>query len=344
MTGHHPRHQRPQARPAREDSIPVKAKISGYVAAAPDWPDAELMAFYAALSRLEASSGLELPAAHLEVMTREPAAAAALPGHWTYDVTCLPAAMAGLRAQSSYGLASTAADGRAAALADAERARTAVHRLSDLLGRPAVRSVVLVSAPQRDPRAPGGPARAALAGSLTELAARDWGGAVLALEHCDAARAGQIPAKGFLSLEDELGALAEVPGTPVRSVINWGRSVIEQRTADAAVRQVTLARDRGLLLGVGMSGCSGVQNAWGEPWADVHLPPAGLQVAGGPGHQSLMTPERMTDFLRAAGPEAGVVVKVSVRPREQLGVPERVDFLAAVLDSVQRSWEAARPA
>src|ERR1700685_2390980 len=92
-------------------------------------------------------------------------------------------------------------------------------------------------------------------------------------------------------------------------------------------------RPPGLRRGVGMSGCAGVKRAWGDPWADAHLPPAGLQVAGGPGHQSLMTPERMTDFLRAAGPEAGVVVKVSVRPRDQLGVPERVDFLAAVLDS-----------
>jgi hypothetical protein len=100
-----------------------------------------------------------------------------------------------------------------------------------------------------------------------------------------------------------------------------------------------LARDRGLLAGVVLSGCASSASAWGAPWADTHLPPAGVRAAGGAAHESLMSRPLMTDFLRAAGPDARVSVKLSVRPRDA-GHQARAEFVAAALDEVGRALAA----
>jgi hypothetical protein len=54
-----------------------------------------------------------------------------------------------------------------------------------------------------------------------------------------------------------------------------------------------------------------------------------------------MNRHRMTDFLRAAGPDALVSVKLSVRPRDA-GHRTRVRSVAAAVDEVRRAWTAAR--
>jgi hypothetical protein len=48
-----------------------------------------------------------------------------------------------------------------------------------------------------------------------------------------------------------------------------------------------------------------------------------------------MSRPRVTDFLRAAGPDARVSVKLSVRPRDA-GHQARPEFVAAALDEVGR--------
>jgi hypothetical protein len=319
----------------------MRVTVGAYAAAGQDWGGAELASFYAALADLSGIGGLELPAAQLDLLASSRTAERALPDRWEYEVTSLPATMSALQASAEYGLASVSAIGRAAAMADAERVRTAVTRFSDKLGWPAIRTVTLVSAPTRDPLTPAGQARAALAESLTELGSRDWCGAGLVIEHCDAAVPGQVPAKGFLDLNDELDVLAALPGTPARAVINWGRSAIERRDPAVAAAHVELARDRGLLAGVVLSGCAGTASAWGEPWADTHLPPAGVRPPGSAQHESLMNRQHMTDFLRAAGPEALVSVKLSVRPRDA-SHQMRVRSVAAAVDEVRQAWTAAR--
>jgi hypothetical protein len=317
----------------------VRVTVSGYAAARPDWDGAELAAFYADLASLAGTGGLEVPAAQLVALT----AARTPPTGCDYQVTSLPATMRAVAASAQYGLASVSAAGRAAAMADVERIRIAVARFNDRLGRPAVRMVTLTSAPARDPLTPSGQARAALAESLAELAERDWDGAALIIEHCDAAVPGQVPAKGFLDLDDELAVLAALPGTPARAVINWGRSVIERRDVAAAEVHAGLARERGLLAGVVLSGCAGTASAWGEPWADTHLPPAHVRPPDGAQHESLMNRVRMTDFLRAAGPDACVGVKLSVRPRDA-DRGTRVRFVAAALDEVLQARTIASAA
>ena len=305
-----------------------------------DWGSADLASFYATLAAMPAVGGLELPAAQLDLLASGQAGKPHWPDRVDYEVTSLPATMNALQSSAGYGLASDSAAGRAAAMADAEWMRAAVARFNDRLGLPAVRTVTLVSAPTRDPMAPVGRARAAFAESLAELGSRDWGGASLVVEHCDAAVAGQVSAKGFLHLADELDVLAELPATPARAVINWGRSAIERRDPAAATVHAGLARDRGLLAGVVLSGCASTTSAWGGPWADTHLPPLGVWPAGGAAHESLMSGPRMTDFLRAAGLDARVSVKLSVRPRDA-GHQARARFVAAALDEVRRAWAAA---
>lgn len=316
--------------------------VGAYAAARPDWSGDQLLSFYTALGGIPAVAGLELPTAQLETFVREPELLRPLPDHWQYEITELPGTMAALTSSADFGLASTAASGRRSAVACVERVRVLVHALNERLGRLAVRSVTVVSAPTRAATDPPGPASRAFAGSLAELSSRDWGGTMLAVEHCDAAVPGHVPAKGFLPLDAELDSVAAVPGhgTPVKVLINWARSVIEQRDVATAVEHALQARERALLGGVVLSGCAAVESAWGEPWADTHVPPAGVRLAAGAGSSSLMTGERMADLLRAAGANVAVGLKLSVRPHDA-AMSTRVDFIKAGIDALRRAQSAA---
>lgn len=316
--------------------------VGGYAAADPAWSIQSLASFYASLGRLPGIAGLELPVAQLEALAREKSVARALPDYWRYEVTSLPATMAALAKTAGFGLASASAEGREAAVATADRMRASIGRFHNLLGRTAVGSVTLVSAPGPAPGTDPRRTRTAFAESLITLAGWDWDGAVLAVEHCDAARPGQAAAKGFLDLDNELAAMTAVPGTavPVRLVVNWGRSAIEQHHPDMPARHATQARERGILKGVVLSGCADTGSAWGPPWADTHLPPYGVVPPGGAPHASLLTGPRMRAFLRASGPDADIAVKVAVRPRDADHETRR-GFIAASVDAVQRAWSAA---
>jgi hypothetical protein len=317
--------------------------VGAYAAADPAWTVRTLAGFYASLAALPGVAGLELPAAQLEALARDRIAARALPEQWRYEVTSLPVTMTELKRDPGFGLASVSARGREEAVAAHDRIRTSIRRFHDLLGRPAVDSVALVSAPgpaDADPRA----AWAAFAGSLTTLAGWNWDGAALAVEHCDARRPGQVAAKGFLALDDEFAAVTALPGpgslAPVSLVINWGRSAIEQRNPDLPVQHAAHARQRGMLRGVVLSGCADTSSAWGPPWADTHLPPSGVVPPGGAPHGSLLTGPRMKAFLRASGPDSKVGVKVAVRPRDADHETRR-RFIAASVEAVQQTWSAA---
>jgi hypothetical protein len=87
----------------------------------------------------------------------------------------------------------------------------------------AVVAVELHSAPTRGPAGVSSSV-ASFRVSLGELSGWDWHGAALVVEHCDAWNADHAPAKGFLSLQDELAA---IEGMPVGISINWARSVRE---------------------------------------------------------------------------------------------------------------------
>lgn len=298
---------------------------SGYILGAyPAEPAAadDKAEFYRRLAEIPDIGGLEVPFTpdpHGHGELRMPAE---LPERWRVVLTALPATVAAIEANSAFGLASLDDAGRAAALALHRQMRDAVHRLTDRCGRGTVPAVLLHSAP-------GTAQTAAFTRSLSELLSWDWDGARLVVEHCDAPRPGHRPAKGYLSVEQELKAIEDAGDDGLGLVVNWGRSAIEERSAEGAVRHLRQAASVGRLAGLVYSGVASVETAYGEAWADAHLPVA-TDAA-----ESLLTPA----LARAAADEAETAwlfgAKFGIRPKTA-SVAERLAIIEASLLALPR--------
>jgi hypothetical protein len=313
----------------------------GAYAAAPsltNWNPAMEATFLTRVLGLEGVAGLEVPFNGTLHKDDEPWFLNHLPNDAEYVVTTIPGTVARLHIDPAFGLASTSTAGRKAAVAFAGEALDAAHRLSAHTGGSAVRVLELHAAPLAD----GGLASvAALTDSLVEISDWDWQGVQIVLEHCDAFNSGRSPAKGFMTLEAEAEAVNranERTGRSIGLVVNWGRSVIEQRAAGAAVEHIRFLRDAGLLGGFVLSGCADVDTRFGPAWADVHVPPSPPETKGnfaGPGvleAASLMTPASIRECLEAAGTDPGTGfrgIKVAAPPNST--VDERVAVIAQTL-------------
>lgn len=277
--------------------------------------------------------GLELPFTGALHRSDEAWLFARLRRDWEHVVTLIPGTMGRLQAHPHFGLASADESGRQAALAMARDALAAVARLNDSVGRTAVFAVEVQSAPSRGPAGGVGQAEA-FARSLAELASWDWFGARIVVEHCDAHRPGHPQHKGFLSLVDELSAIAQANGAARRPIgvnINWGRSVLETHDTGRAVEHVEAAKRAGALSGVMFSGASGADTPYGI-WQDTHMPHA-PSAGGRPGAAgSLMTEAEIGRTLSAARGAAldFVGAKIAIRPPEA-GVDERLALVGELL-------------
>jgi len=249
-----------------------------------------------------------------------PAVLTATRPDWRIVITALPGTMARVAGQATFGLASPDPDGRQAAVTDVANLRSAVASLNDELGRAAVAAIEVHSAP-RTPDAPS--ARSALARSLETITDWDWDGAQLLLEHVDAKVAEHDPAKGFLTLPDELEVIG-ANSLPMGVLINWGRSAIELRDAARVIDHVAMARQAGVLKGLIFSGASAVTTDYGEAWADQHLPASTQEP------NSLLTEELMDDALRVAGPLDFTGVKMAWRGSLQDGTEMLLDTARTV--------------
>lgn len=217
-------------------------------------------------------------------------------------VTPIPFVMGRIAQHPEYGIASPDEDGRRVALDDLRRLAADVACIA--AESPAHTEVVtLHTAPRADGTVD------ALTRSLDEIVGIDWSGARLAVEHCDAYVRGQHPEKGFLSLPDEIAAI-EASQTPVGVWINWGRSVIELRDADAVTSQITDAAASGHLVGLALSGAADVDSPYGHPWIDAHLPIASTY----PESASLLDDAHVAAALDAAGDVPWLGLKVARRP------------------------------
>lgn len=320
----------------------------GAYAAAPSltsWDPGAEGRFLASVLALDGVAGLEVPFTGKLHKVDEAWFLKQLPEDARFVVTTIPGTMARLQADKRFGLASTSVSGRRSALDFVKEALDAVKRLNQQLGRPAVEALELHAAPVavRDAAS-----AAALEASLIELADWDTAGARLVLEHCDALMPGQAPAKGFLGLDAEAEAVQranDATGNSMGIVINWGRSVIEQRRPEAARDHIAYLRDRGLLRGVVFSGCAGVDTRFGDAWDDVHVPPApagsGAEGSNGTSDHllepaSLLTSDRIEECLQTAGtlPETGFhAIKVAAPPNAS--VDQRVSVISQTLAAVQ---------
>lgn len=239
-------------------------------------------------------------------------------------VTPLPWVMRRCGADASYGIASPEEDGRRAAIADLRAVAHDLRRI-DRDTDASVTVVALHTAPQ------GGGDRMRLAASLAEIAGWDWAGAQLVVEHCDAATTRHPWEKGFLSLDDEIDAILTVE-SPVALWLNWGRSVIETRDADAVTAQIAVAAATGRLAGLTFSGSAAVDGPYGPAWTDGHLPLAGADPASG----SLLDAAHVAAALAAAGQVDRLGLKVSRRPGDTTA--------DAVLQTVEDNLRALRAA
>ncbi|MEK0154640.1 DUF4862 family protein [Arthrobacter oryzae] len=276
--------------------------LSAYAAAPAldSWHRADEAAYLSAAASLPHVAGLELPFYGRGLNQYDGGwfleAVRQLPPHLAFTVTTIPDTMHRLSRERAFGIASLDEEGRRAGLAAVFRAAEAVRSLNDTLGRRAVTSVHLFSAPRPAPGAPAGMSAGALVASLAELADYAWDGARPVLEHCDAGTGSGPLIKGFLPVEAEIDAILAADAG-VGLAVNWARSVIEQRDVSAPVRHLKLAGDAGVLAGVVLSGCSPVDTRFGRAWDDTHLPPAPLE----PG--SLLTADRIREFAVAASVE-----------------------------------------
>lgn len=285
------------------------AFIIGAYAALPT-DTVERDAFYRLLADQDWIDGLEIPYPGGIATDPEVVSSRLAPSWRSNTITAIPGTMQRLQIDATFGLASPEADGRAAALRFAADIRDRVARLAELAGAPVIRHVQLHSAPTAAANAE------ALADSLAELTAWDWSGAGIVIEHCDSHIPGQRPEKGFLALADEIDVAARC-GVGIH--INWGRSCLEHRDADAPLRDIVAAGEAGVLRGVLFSGASGQASAYGPAWADGHLPaapdePTSLMGAGQIAACAAAALAGGADYLGAK-----VCVPPSSTPQERVG-------------------------
>ena len=190
---------------------------------------------------------------------------------WSLVLTLLPGTMGLLAEDRHFGLASLDEGGRKRALDFAESARRALEHLYKYFGRKVVRAVEVHSAPKLSGSGATSSVEA-LAESLSALRARDWSGATLLLEHCDAAVPARAPDKGFLRIEDDALAVKLSRGpTPAALSINWGRSALETRSLEGPIQHLGRATQSELLGALFFSGVTPKHPLYGD-WKDSHAP------------------------------------------------------------------------
>lgn len=297
--------------------------------------DAQLESdYYERLKKMKNIKGLEHPFVGSLHAHDDDWFLAAISPSWQFIFTCVPGIMGALSKNPHFGIASNNEQGRQEALAFMKKARDAIAKLNGHCKRQVVQCLMVQTSPNRS-QASG--SASALQASLQEMLAWDWQGAKLVIEHCDALVDGQTPAKGFLSLNDEITAVNKINETanvPVGIVVNWGRSVIETRSVDGAVDHINTLRSHNLLSGLMFSGVSDQDTEYGK-WKDSHMPPAPNQLIQYGALKSLMTQQEMQRCLHASSininaTDAIVGIKLGIRPRET-GVEDRIAYIRDAL-------------
>ncbi len=304
--------------------------VVGAYAASPahsTWDEPAETEFYRQLAELPLIAALELPWLGRLHPHDDDWLLANYPQHWDAVLTDIPHTMGRVSADPHYGLASSRPGGRARALDDLRALRDDLRRLNDRHGRRVVAAVQIHSAP-RGAAADG----YAFTESLADLAQWEWDGADLVIEHCDAWNPAHPPQKGFLSLDDEMVAVAAA-GVDVGISINWARSVIETRDPRTATAHLAAASARGLLRGFIASGVAASDSDFGVAWTDAHLPLASHFDLRYGDETSLLTRQRLGEALDAAQDANWVGVKVGCA-HATTSVTDRVELIAETLTVV----------
>lgn len=214
---------------------------------------------------------------------------------WEYSFTTLPGLCHLFAEHPAAGLASQDKGGQARALEFLFAANQAVKKLNAHHGRKAVLAVQVHSAPA------GFATREAFAEGLKTVCSWDWDGAKILVEHCDRFKADGSHAKGFLSLEDEIWAIETAqkasPVTPVAAMLNWARSVIEERDVGTVLKHIDALKSRGLIKGFLFSGTSAQHDSPYLYYGDKHAPAPTIHNGQILVSDSLMTADEMNKSL-----------------------------------------------
>lgn len=303
-----------------------------------DW-DAELeTAYYDQLKTLSNIKGLEHPFLGTLHPHDDDWFLANLDPKWDLVLTTIPGVMGELAKNVNFGLASDNEAGRQAALQFMQKACAAVKKVNTYANRQLVYAVQIQTAPNRSASSSS---MTALEMSLRTMLAWDWHGAKIVIEHCDQFIEGQVPSKGFLSLEEEITVLIKLNSEREQAlgiVINWGRSAIETRSQQGPIDHIKQVKDADLLAGVMFSGASDKDSEYGV-WQDAHIPPqpSTSNTKGAP--ESLLTETEIHKCLTVAGGKDNlpsiIGVKIGIRPY-QTSMEDRVAYNRDTLAMLDR--------
>lgn len=254
----------------------------------------------------------------------------AIPSSWHKNtITAIPGTMRHINfdPDPEFGLASPDEEGRLRAISFFKDIRQAIADFANLRNSCDISHIEIHTAPTRIASA------GAMKKSLDELAQLDWLGAKLVIEHCDRYIEGQNPEKGFLPLENEIQIAKD---TGIGVTINWGRSVVEERNAQAAIAHVREARKAGVLQGVMFSGAGPDATQYGYEWIDGHLPMAPDEPT------SLMTSKEIQETTREALKDDYAIdyLGAKVCVPQDASVSERLNYLTHIYDAVNATQDA----
>ena len=254
----------------------------------------------------------------------------AIPSSWHKNtITAIPGTMRHINfdPDPEFGLASPDEEGRLRAISFFKDIRQAIADFANLRNSCDISHIEIHTAPTRIASAD------AMKKSLDELAQLDWLGAKLVIEHCDRYIEGQNPEKGFLPLENEIQIAKD---TGIGVTINWGRSVVEEHNAQAAIAHVREARKAGVLQGVMFSGAGPDATQYGYEWIDGHLPMAPDEPT------SLMTSKEIQETTREALKDDYAIdyLGAKVCVPQDASVSERLNYLMHIYDAVNATQDA----
>jgi hypothetical protein len=374
----------------------VNGVILGSYAAGPVFVEAEsslqrysdeLKRFQLAVRGLSYVVGLEIPFTSHGLGVSVPGAGLAAEDicaqNWDVVITALPLQMEKMALDPHYGLASLNEESRKAAVLDLYQLLRSAHALQKLRPDLRLRAIEIHSGPRRRKSdlvaksqsanflksmreilahlseldwPPGGKPNAQLPNSVTSVTAPASHRPNLFIEHCDAGAERDEPAKGFLSLAEELQVLGQLmlthpcsAGSPqLGLIVNWGRSAIEGRSAEMPTEHVLQAQS--FLRGIVFSGVAAVVTTdatralelTSEPacalyghWQDSHAP-----IGDENDLSLLMTEKEIAQTLRASAGrkenEENFFVGLKIQPLpKSLSVDARLDFLRQNLERLR---------
>jgi len=315
----------------------------GAYAASPNlfsWDENLELKFYNKLKKLHLIRGLELPfwGESLHPFDDQWLLSNIDP-MWENILTCVPGTMEELKKDPYFGLASIDKKARTKALNFYRIAFDCISTLKKNFGEKSVIGITLTSSPCINKKENYGNKDSFFL-SMVELSSWDWGNTKIYIEHCDAlTKSNPYPQKGFLSLNEEVDVLNQVNykyKRDINIIINWGRSVIENKSIDGPIKHIKYGKNENILAGVMFSGTTESDDNLYGAWSDLHMPPATHSNYMNFEPDSLMTYENIKNTLKECDIKSLNILglKVLALPKES-SLDKRIGIISDTMDLLE---------